>query len=508
LIAVLDSLIVRPVRRLRAIAAEIGNGNWDVKSGIDSADEVGQLARSVEEMASNLKAADERVRFLAYHDNLTGLPNRTMFREFLTRTLAQAKRTEQKVGVLFVDIDGFKHINDTVGHDAGDQLLKEIARRLSASMREEDLLVPPRAGAAPDQFLARLGGDEFIALLGGVRDMHGPALVARRFIDVIGKKVILNGNDCHVGASIGIAIYPDDGIDASDLIKNADIAMYHAKKLGKNAYQYFQESMNATLLQRATLENKLRKAIIDDRLGLHYQPQINPHNREIVGLEALVRWTDPEMGSVSPATFIPMAEDTGLILPLGEWVIEEACRQAREWGKQGLRDVPISVNVSGVQFERQDVAAIVKNAISKYQLSAHRIEIEITESAIMRHPDRAISALRRLVENGVRVALDDFGTGYSSLSYLRKFPISTLKIDRSFIIEIHNNREDAEIVAAIAAMAHTLGLRVIVEGIETQAQLDVIIAKGCDIVQGYIFSRPLPARDIPSLLREPVLRSA
>ena len=508
LVTVLGRHIVRPVERLGTVAAEIGTGNWDVETGIESDDEIGDLARSVESMARNLKEADDRVRFLAYHDNLTGLPNRAMFREYLTRALSQAERAGQKLGILFLDIDGFKRINDTLGHQTGDLLLKEVARRLSSRLREEDMMSHGDDVTKPEDLLARLGGDEFIVLLTSIHDLHGPGAVARRFIKALGETMTLNGQDCNIGASIGIAIYPDDGGDAGELIKHADIAMYHAKSLGKNAYQYFQASMNAAVLERAALEAKLRKAIAEQHLSLHYQPQIDPLTMQVLGLEALIRWTDPESGPISPGAFIPLAEETGLILPIGEWVINEACRQARQWDTRGLPAVPISVNVSGVQFERQDVAEIVSLAVTRHHLPRGRLEVEITESAIMRHPERAVAALRTLRESGVGVALDDFGTGYSSLSYLRRFPIDTLKIDRSFIQEIDQNEEDAEIVAAIVAMAHTLGLRVIVEGVESEAQLKVIVAKHCDIVQGFVFSRPLPASEIPSLLTGPLRRSA
>lgn len=508
LVTVLTRYIVEPVERLGTVAAEIGNGNWDIESGIVSHDEIGDLARSVQSMARNLKDADERVRFLAYHDNLTGLPNRAMFRDYLTRALSQAERAEQKLGILFLDIDGFKRINDTLGHQTGDLLLKEVARRLTTQLREEDMVAHVDDDKRPEDLLARLGGDEFIVLLTSIHDLHGPGTVARRFIRALGETMNLNGQQCNIGASIGIAIYPDDGADAGELIKHADIAMYHAKALGKNAYQYFQSSMNAAVLERAVLEAKLRKAIADQHLSLHYQPQIDPLTMAVVGVEALIRWTCPDTGPISPGAFIPLAEETGLILPIGEWVIDEACRQAKLWDACGLPSVPISVNVSGVQFERQDVAEIVRLAVTRHQLPPGRLEVEITESAIMRHPERAVAALKTLREAGVAVALDDFGTGYSSLSYLRRFPIDTLKIDRSFIIEIDTNKEDAEIVAAIVAMAHTLGLRVIVEGVETDAQLRVIVAKHCDIVQGFVFSRALPANEIPALLVTPLKRSA
>ena len=508
LVTVLARHIVRPVARLGTVAAEIGSGNWDIESGIESTDEIGDLARAVESMARNLKEADDRVRFLAYHDNLTGLPNRAMFREYLTRALSQAERAEQKLGILFLDIDGFKRINDTLGHQTGDLLLKEVARRLSSRLREEDMLAHVDESKKPEDLLARLGGDEFIVLLTSIQDLHGPGTVARRFIKALGEAMILNGQECNIGASIGIAIYPDDGADAGELIKHADIAMYHAKSIGKNAYQYFQSSMNSAVLERAALEAKLRKAMTEHHLSLHYQPQIDPLSMQVLGLEALLRWTSPKSGPISPGAFIPLAEETGLILAIGEWVIDEACRQARQWDARGLPAVPISVNVSGVQFERQDVAEIVRLAVSRHHLPPGRLEVAITESAIMRHPERAVAALKSLRASGVGVALDDFGTGYSSLSYLRRFPIDTLKIDRSFILEIDTNHEDAEIVAAIVAMAHTLGLRVIVEGVETEAQLQVIVAKHCDIVQGFVFSRPLPASDIPALLSGPLRRSA
>jgi diguanylate cyclase (GGDEF)-like protein len=508
LVAMLAIFIVRPLQRLRDIARDIGCGQWKVESGITTADEVGELARAVEDMARNLEQADERVRYLAYHDNLTGLPNRVMFRDYLARTLAHAERAHHRLSLLFIDIDGFKRINDTLGHQAGDLLLKEIARRLSARLREQDMLVRGPSHDLPDDLLARLGGDEFIVLLTTVEDMHGPSAVARRLIATLGEPFDLNGQVCHVGASIGIALYPEDGNEAGELIKNADIAMYHAKDLGKNAYQFFQSSMNAAVVEQAALEMRLRRGIAEQQFHLNYQPQVDARSGAVVGFEALTRWTDPDTGTVSPGVFIPLAEETGLILPLGEWVIEAACRQARLWESAGMPALPISINVSGIQFERQQVADLLGQAIARHQLRPERIEIEITESAIMHHPERAVAALRHLKAIGVRIALDDFGTGYSSLSYLRRFPIDTLKIDRSFILEIDRNHEDAEIVAAIAAMAHTLGLRVVVEGVETTSQLDVIVEKGCDVVQGYVYHRPLAPAEALALLVVPQRRRA
>lgn len=493
--------VIRPIYRLRRYSKEIGRGNLSVQiTGVKAGDEIGELSKAFGEMAINLRQSDEQVRFLAYHDSLTGLPNRVMFREYLGRSIAHARRNDEHVAVLFLDIDNFKNVNDSLGHHAGDQLLQEIAERLETILRGEDYIACTRSKDNPDKVLARLGGDEFIILLPDVPDAVAPGVVAQRLIEALEEPVRVIGQDCHISASIGITLFPMDGEDSNLLIRNADIAMYHAKEKGKNNYQFFESTMNADAVKRVELEARLRQALEQGRLELHYQPQVHGMTRELEGIEALVRWRDPDEGLISPADFIPLAETTGLILPIGEWVIREACRQMRTWQKAGHPMRLVSVNVSSIQFARQDVAAIIKAALDESRLDPGCLEIEITESAIMCDPEAAVHMLDSIKELGVSIALDDFGTGYSSLSYLRRFPIDTLKIDRDFIREIEHKPEDAEIVGAIVAMAHTLGLRVVVEGIEKEEQLDIVVGRGCDVIQGFLFSRPLPADEVVELL--------
>ncbi len=495
--------IIRPIHRLGNVAKEIGRGNWTINfTNVKANDEIGDLATAFEDMAGSLEQSNEQIRFLAYHDSLTGLPNRTMFKEYLERSIAQAKRNQQLHALLFMDVDDFKQVNDTMGHHAGDILLQNVAQRLSQALRGDDFIALGYEQDAPDEVLARLGGDEFIILLPNIPDSFVPSSVAQRLLDIVSKPIAISGRECHVSASIGITVYPSDGNNAEELIKNADIAMYHAKDKGKNAYQYFENSMNTAALERAELESRLRTALEQNQFELHYQPQIHGVTHEIAGLEALLRWRDPEHGLVSPNDFIPLAEKSGLILPIGEWVFHEACRQARAWQIAGYPVSLISVNVSSVQLARQDVAAIIRQALASTQLDPGCLEIEITESAIMSDPEAAVQVLEEIKSIGVSIALDDFGTGYSSLSYLRKFPIDTLKIDRDFVREIDEKPEDAEIVEAIAAMAHTLCLRVVVEGIERESQLDIVIDRKCDVIQGFLFSRPLPADEIVELLAD------
>ncbi|MGB5540400.1 MAG: EAL domain-containing protein, partial [Gammaproteobacteria bacterium] len=421
---------------------------------------------------------------------------------------ARSDPSVSSIAVLFLDIDNFKNVNDTLGHHAGDVLLQEVAERLGMVLRGDDYIARGRTHDSPDKVLARLGGDEFIILLPDIQDSLAASAVAQRLIEVIAQPVIVNSQDCHVGVSIGITLYPTDGKDTDELIKHADIAMYHAKETGKNAYQYFENSMNIAAMERVKIEGKLRSALEQGHLELHYQPQVHAVTREITGLEALLRWRDPEQGLISPNDFIPLAETSGLILPIGEWVLREACRQARAWQMADYPLHKISVNVSSVQFARQDVASVVRTALKESRLDPRCLEIEITESTIMSDPEGAVQMLDAVKALGVSVALDDFGTGFSSLSYLRRFPIDTLKIDRDFVREIDEKLADAEIVGAIAAMAHILHLNVVVEGIERESQLNIVIERQCDVIQGFLFSRPLPADEIVHLLAERRLKIA
>lgn len=509
MVIAMEYQIIRPIHRLRTLSKEIGRGNWSIsKSGVQADDEIGELAMAFDEMAGNLQQSSEQISFLAYHDSLTGLPNRTMFKEYLDRSIASAKRNQQLLAVLFLDLDNFKYVNDTLGHHVGDVLLQKVAERLVKVVRGDDYVARESAQDNPDRVLARLGGDEFIILLPSISDSHAPRAVAQRLIEVLSIPVKVTGQECHVTVSIGITLYPSDASDTDGLIKNADIAMYHAKEKGKNTFQYFDSAMNVAAVERLNLENRLRNALEQNNLELHYQPQVHGVTREVDGVEALLRWRDPKNGLISPNEFIPVAEASGLILPIGEWVLDQACRQARAWQKAGLPMHLMSVNVSSIQFARQDVPSMVRDALARSRLDPRCLEIEITESVMMGDPEATVQMLDDIKSLGVGVALDDFGTGYSSLSYLRRFPIDTLKIDRSFIREIDEKLADAEIVGAIAAMAHTLHLRVVAEGVETERQFRTVVDRQCDVIQGFLFSRPLPADAIVHFLAKRNLRIA
>jgi len=508
LFLVMQRLVIGPIQRLGVLSKEIGRGNLDIQSGLNSNDEIGTLAAAFEAMAGSIRKSDEQIRYVAYHDTLTGLPNRAMFQEYLNHVIAHARRNREKFALLFLDVDDFKRINDTLGHETGDLLLQEVSERLSNHLRDTDYVARMGGLDAPDDFLARLGGDEFIILLPDISDQHAPGALAHRLIEALSQPFSMADHEIHVSASIGITLYPSDGEQGAELVKHADIAMYHAKDLGKNNYQYYLESMNSLAHERLALENKLRRALENNRLCLHYQPQVDATSGRIVGVEALLRWFDPDQGLIPPAIFIPVAENSGLILSIGEWVIKEACRQAKAWQNAGLGKIVVSVNVSGVQFARQNVPDVIEAALDESRLAPKYLEAEITESVIMDQPERAVEQLSAIKELGVNIALDDFGTGYSSFSYLHRFPIDTLKIDRSFISDICKRTEHAEIVAAIIAMSHILKLRVVAEGIEEEEQLRLLADRDCDVVQGYLFSRPLPAAEIAQLLAKPTLKTA
>ena len=508
LLLVLQHLVITPIHRLGVLASEIGRGNLDIESGLNSNDEIGKLATAFEAMSGSLRQSDEKIRYVAYHDTLTGLPNRAMFQEYLNHVIAHARRIRSQFALLFLDIDDFKRINDTLGHETGDRLLQEVTDRLSTCLRDADYVARMGGSDAPDEFLARLGGDEFIILLPDISGQHAPGALAHRLIEALSRPLLLEDHEFHISASIGITLYPTDGKKGHELVKNADVAMYHAKELGKNNYQYYLESMNTLAHERLALENKLRKALEKDELRLYYQPQLEASTGRIVGVEALLRWFDPDHGPIPPDTFIPIAENSGLIIPIGEWVIKEACRQAKAWQTAGVGKIVVSVNISAVQFARQNVPEVIHAALIESGLAPALLEAEITESVIMDQPERAVEQLSALKEQGISIALDDFGTGYSSFSYLHRFPIDTLKIDRSFISDICTETQHAEIVAAIIAMSHILKLRVVAEGIEDEDQLRLLTDKDCDLVQGFLFCRPLPANEIAQLLARSKVKTA
>ncbi|MCC6533899.1 MAG: EAL domain-containing protein [Burkholderiales bacterium] len=443
--------------------------------------------------------AEQQIRHLAMYDTLTDLPNRQFFKEQLGHSIAHVARWSQKLAVIVLDLDRFKRINDTLGRNVGDQLLAAVSARLTQSLRSADHVTRVDPSPLPGN-VARLGGDEFTVQLTGLAQAADAGKVARRILSALAQPFTLNGHEIVVTASAGIAVYPCDGEDADTLLKNADSAMYHAKDHGKDDYQYFSPSMNASALRKLTLESQLRKATERGELLLHYQPKVEIGTHRIAGIEALIRWQHPELGMIAPADFIPLAEETGLIVPIGDWVLAQACRQAAAWRAAGLPRVGIAVNMSSTSFAQKDFVAKVAAALDDAKLDARAIDIELTESVLMRDAEAARATLCALKEHGVGLSIDDFGTGYSSLAYLRRFPIDTLKIDRSFVRDVIDNPEDAAIIAAIIALGNSLGLAVVAEGVESEEQAALLHARGCTLMQGYLFSRPVAADDITIML--------
>jgi diguanylate cyclase (GGDEF)-like protein len=436
-----------------------------------------------------LEQANAQLQHVATHDALTGLPNRLLLADRLDQAIARAERYGQRFALIVVDLDRFKSINDSLGHLAGDELLKDVARRLAQVLRKADTL-------------ARLGGDEFVLLLNEIDNPHDAEIVATKVLADFARPATISGLDLHISASLGISVSPDDGTDSETLLQHADAAMYHAKKSGRNAYQFFAPAMNAFARERLELENGLRRALEQREFVLHYQPKVDVKTARIDSAEALVRWRHPKRGLIAPAQFIPLAEETGLILPLGEWVIREACRQAFAWQAAGLRPLRVAVNLSAQQFRQKNLVEIVRNALRAARLEPQYLELELTESAVMDDAEESINILRELSDLGVRISVDDFGTGYSSLSYLRRLPLDKLKIDRAFIREVVTSRGDAEIVRAIVSLAHALRLQVIAEGVETPEQLEFLQGLGCDQYQGFHFSAPVPSNAFVAMMRE------
>jgi diguanylate cyclase (GGDEF)-like protein/PAS domain S-box-containing protein len=433
----------------------------------------------------------------AEHDYLTGLPNRLLFNDRVSQAITFAQRHNKKVAVLFLDLDGFKHINDSLGHPIGDKLLQSVAKRLVNCVRSADTV-------------SRQGGDEFVVLLSEVERAEDAAITARRMLQVVADAHPIDHHDLHITTSIGLSVFPEDGLDSVTLIKNADTAMYQAKENGRQSYQFFKPAMNVRAVERQSIEESLRRALERCEFALHYQPKVKLRTGEITGAEALLRWTHPTRGSVSPAEFIPVAEDCGLILPIGNWVLREACKQTRAWVDAGLSPATIAVNISAMEFRAKHFLEGIFGILDETGLDAKFLELELTETVLMKNAESASSILNALREKGIQIALDDFGTGYSSLSYLRKFPINSLKIDQSFVRQIAIAPEHTTIVAAVISMGRSLELRVVAEGVETQEEMIFLQAHQCDEAQGYYFSRPVPAEQFARLLQtgipEAVLR--
>jgi diguanylate cyclase (GGDEF)-like protein/PAS domain S-box-containing protein len=437
------------------------------------------------------KRAAEQIAFMAYHDPLTNLSNRHLLKDRLQQTLASAKQYNRIVAILFLDLDNFKRINDTLGHDQGDKLLQKVAARLQAYIRNSDSIARLEVEQG-DTTIARLGGDEFTILLTEIKHIKDAAKVAQRILDLFNEPFAVESHEVFITTSIGISVYPDDGETVDTLLKHADTAMYHAKGQGRNNYQFYRDSMNITTLERLDLENKLRKALDKKEFVLHYQPQLDTRTKKIIAVEALIRWMHPDKGMMLPMTFIPAAEETGLIIPIGEWILRTACKQNKAWQHAGLPPIRITVNISSVQFSQKNFVKMVDKVLRESSLDPQYLELELTESILMQTTDTAVTTLKELKSLGIRLSIDDFGTGYCSLNYLKSFPIDTLKIDQSFVRDLSISQEDKAIIHAIIALGHSLNLLVIAEGVETMQQLEYLSEKESDAVQGFLFCKPLP----------------
>jgi diguanylate cyclase (GGDEF)-like protein/PAS domain S-box-containing protein len=439
------------------------------------------------------KQDEELLYFLANHDQLTALPNRNLFAEHLGRAVSQAARQGAKVAVLFLDLDRFKNVNDTLGHNTGDVLLQQVATRLRASLRQSDVV-------------ARLGGDEYTVLLQPLADVQEAAVCAQKLIDSLAHPIEVNGHELFVTCSIGISVFPDDAKDAAALLKNADSAMYRAKEQGKNTFQFYSNEAAAHSFEHLMLETSLRRALEREEFVLHFQPIVDLRLQRVTGMETLIRWQHPDLGMVSPAKFIPLAEETGLIVPIGSWVLEQACRQTRALQEQGFVDLHVAVNLSPKQFRQKNLVRSIAAALERTGLAPRFLELEVTESSVMEQAEFTIRTLHELKSMGIHLSIDDFGTGYSSLSYLKRFPIDALKVDQSFVRDIPGDPEDAAIASAVIALGHSLRLTIVAEGVETADQLAFMRERGCHRVQGYYFSRPMPAGELTAFLRGPTAK--
>ncbi|MGZ4030766.1 MAG: bifunctional diguanylate cyclase/phosphodiesterase [Tumebacillaceae bacterium] len=487
--------LVRPVHLILEKVNEIAKGNFDKVVAIKRKDELGMLADRVDVMSSNLQIYTKELRdkteenlFQANHDSLTGLPNRRYFREILQTALKQAEQSNEQLAVMFIDLDRFKNINDTLGHSVGDVFLQQVAIRLADCL--------PDGGT-----ISRHGGDEFTLILPHVGEMREAEEVAERIIETMTDPYHLLGHELFSSISIGISMYPSDGDDLDTLIKNADMAMFLAKEQGGNNFKIYNTKLNESAHERMVLETKLRKAVERGELQLNYQPKLDLATNRITGMETLVRWNNPDLGFISPGVFIPVAEETGLIVEIGEWVLRTACAQNKAWQDAGYAPLRVAVNLSARQFVNHDLVQTVRNVLQETGLDPNWLELEITESILMQNTEEIIATLHVFKQMGIQIAIDDFGTGYSSLSYLKRFPIDSLKIDQSFVRDITDDLNDAEIATAIISLGHSLNLKVIAEGVETTAQQNFLVGKLCDEMQGYLFSRPLTTGDFEKLLQ-------
>ncbi len=473
-------------RREAAEAVRRARDELEIRVAERTAELAGANALLQEEIVER-RQAEARVHHMAYHDSLTGLPNRLLLSDRLDCAMQAARRYGHKLAVMFIDLDRFKTINDSLGHATGDHLLREVANRLCGAVRASDTV-------------ARLGGDEFVVLVSGVRSIEECAQVGDKIIEALAAPFPFEGHNLHISPSIGICLFPDDGPDIETLMRNADAAMYHAKAAGRNNYQFFTERMNQAAARHFELESSLRRALANGEFELHYQPIMCTAERKACSLEVLLRWRRPGHGLVGPDEFIPILEETGLIVPVGEWVIRAACEQGMAWQARGLAPVPMAINLSARQFMHRGLVESIRRIVGESGIAPNLVEFEITETALMQHGGQTLVTLGQINAMGMRLSIDDFGTGYSSLAYLKRFPVRKIKIDRAFVRELETSSEDRAIVAAVMALANSLQLSVVAEGVETEAQLALLREYGCQYAQGYLFARPLPAEKAAELL--------
>lgn len=501
---VMANTLIKPITKLVRHSQRISRGHYQNLNNIERGDELGELAKAFNEMDNNLKERSDAIQFLAYNDPLTKLPNRTKFLGFLEGLLEQHRVKPLTFAILFLDLDEFKRINDNLGHQAGDELLCSVASKISENLRHSDFVANLLSRHAKENSLiARVGGDEFLLCIPHI-DQHAAGDIAQRLVHLFEEPILLKGvnESVVVGASVGIALFPANGQSAEELVKNADIAMYAAKTQGKGRYCHFTAEMEYQVLNRGVIERELRAAIIDfSQFEIHYQPKVNMQTGRVIGVEALIRWNHPARGLIAPSEFIPVAESTGLILPLGQWIMEEVCLALNKWHQlPHTDDFHVAINLSAKQIYNQDIAARLAELVDKHQLHASHLHVEVTETALMLEMDKAKTTLDKIRQLGIEVWLDDFGTGYASLAYLREFNVDGLKIDRSFVSDIEEDENDRALCSAVISMAQQMNIKVVAEGIETALQARYLLSEQCELGQGYLYSKPVYAEAISRIL--------